>query len=803
MLHFAALQRDSFLPGYQEVTLVFAEEHMVSYRVVPDTDPRLADLKSLAESYLPDVQRKWNDKNLANDAILPQVNALSNRSDPTTWWDSIVKHRLQAKAESEGEMVNQRFQNGSGMDRATAKRLAELINTEKMDLVTFEFTIRKPDDKGKLPTLKDIRKHRRSDQAKARDSVKIMLAQGDVNTSQAPSQAAPTKTIQPDPISISETSNIVWVVQPSGMVRPVEPRDDPDTDTRTPTPVDITCTADPTLIKPSPIVVAGPVTEAGISPGSNEKLHPLVRQNEEVLAVPSSVPVESSQAVREFAPSDSDQISSVQNGPQDDVSQPQPFTTIAQMSEMTIPDSSSPTTPTQASFDLSSASAPLQPAMNQRKLWQSIKWAYMTHTRADIELQSKGIWLFEKPTTCTPKKINDDISSLHLQTACPIAISSDFEDRSEPYLEYNDSALTMYTHHPPWANDPRSNENFAGIVPDFQSEVPLAEYQSVEALGSYVWRHDRDMLPCRGPNCKKMLSDMSTSTLICLGCGPKSIVRFCSVQCHLASLPKHVLECRNPRLLINKLIDENSAPPRFSHLAPSIRDRHGYRTYQNYRQRVAAQYAGGRYSMFNPATEEATILIWDKKFMRHHHHGHPELPYPGYATEMESRVERCLNIALFDHTNTPVIEHLYRLLQLCLQVKQAWNPALAAVLTRQFSLEFAFDASASLRIRANEPFCECEWEGGAVRLHAETCERRFRAQGEVMQGQRSVRDVVEGLENRHWVLRAWRRQFGVEKGWSRRVMGVGFPGVVVEEGWMPKLGRGWIGFNGEEDDVVS
>ncbi|KAL8748995.1 MAG: hypothetical protein Q9199_007955 [Rusavskia elegans] len=636
MLRFAAFQDDSFLPGYKELTFVFPDENLVSYRVVPDSDPRLANLvtfKSLAESLLTDVRRRWTDRSLTDDAILQRVNALSHRSD-AVWWGSIVQHRLQARAKSEGEKVSRQFQNANRMDQETAKRMAELINTEQMDLVTFEATAGEPNDSGKRPTLQAIQERRQAMQNEARENLKTELAQDESDHFHAMLDAAPMETVDIPRGSCEE--------QPMETIKP----------------------------------------EESVSPDIADQ---------EPAPDASSLPVDGGSVI-----SSSEQNSSIHNGPYG--RGPQPSATTPQASHMTTQDSSSPITPIQASFNASFAPAPVRPAMNHRGLWQNLKWAYLTHTRADIELQSKGIWLFEKPLTCTREVRSNDLSGLQLQPSCPMVISSDFEDRSEPYLEYNDIALTMYTHLPPWTNDHRSIENFAGLVPDFQSEVPLAEYQTLEALGSHVWRHDRDLLPCRGPDCKKMLSDMAKTTLICLGCGPKSIVRFCSVRCHLASLRKHVQECWNPQLLINKLIDENSSPPRFSHLAPSLRDRHGYRTYQNYRQRVAAQYSGGRYSLFNPLTEEATILTWDKRFSRNRH---PELPYPGYTTEMESRIERCLNIALFDHTNTPIIEHLYRLLQLCLQGKNAWNPALAAVLTRQFLLEFDYDVHTSLRIQAS------------------------------------------------------------------------------------------------------
>ncbi|KAI4256500.1 MAG: hypothetical protein L6R42_006181, partial [Xanthoria sp. 1 TBL-2021] len=493
------------------------------------------------------------------------------------------------------------------MDQETAKRMAELINTEQMDLVTFEATAGEPNDSGKRPTLQAIQERRQAMQNEARENFKTELAQDESDHSHAMLDAAPMETVdiprgscEEQPMetikpeeSVSPDIADQGLVQSCGMGPLVDLSDDLHIDTRSPTPVNNTRTAAATNTTSSPIKGAGQETFTGGSPRSSKKPAPDA----------SSLPVDGGSVI-----SSREQNSSIHNGPYG--RGPQPSATTPQASHMTTQDSSSPITPIQASFNAPFAPAPVRPAMNHRGLWQNLKWAYLTHTRADIELQSKGIWLFEKPLTCTREVRSNDLSGLQLQPSCPMVISSDFEDRSEPYLEYNDIALTI------------------------------------------------------GPDCKKMLSDMATTTLICLGCGPKSIVRFCSVRCHLASLRKHVQECWNPQLLINKLIDENSSPPRFSHLAPSLRDRHGYRTYQNYRQRVAAQYSGGRYSLFNPLTEEATILTWDKRFSRNRH---PELPYPGYTTEMESRIERCLNIALFDHTNTPIIEHLYRLLQLCLQ----------------------------------------------------------------------------------------------------------------------------------------
>ncbi|KAL8768334.1 MAG: hypothetical protein Q9209_005368 [Squamulea sp. 1 TL-2023] len=685
------------------------------------------------------------------------------------------------------------------MDRETAKCLAGLINTEQMDIMTFEATAGDPVDNGKRFTIQEIQARRQAMQNQARESFMLQLAQDDPGSSQAKEEAPPVEPTESpygsragQPTEVMKRGAAVAadfenhsVIQFSEMDQPVEFENKSQVHT-----------AAIMNTPPHPVVDKEQVLGASNSPRSDEKSHTNEVPGRQPACDTTSFSVESSHQIEESSISDSDQITSVHDGSHlEDQSAKTP-----QASHVVISDTSSPSTPTQTNLNSWSAPAPAQPKMKSRGLWQNIKWAYLTHTSADVELQSKGIWLFEKPPIRTTEQSSDDISRLQLELGLPVVIPSDFEDRNGPSLEYNDIAVAVFTQLPPWKGDDRSIENHAGLVPDFQSEVPLAEYQTVEALGSHVWRHDRDLLTCRGPNCKKMLSDIATTTHICLGCGPKSIIRFCSIKCHIASLSSHAVECWSSRLLINKLIDENTAPPRFSHFAPSIRDRQGYRTYQNYRQRVAAQYAGGRYSMFNPVTEEGTILIWDKRLARHRG---PEVPYGGYAREMESRIERCLNIALFDHANRAVVEHLYRLLQLCLRVKNAWNPALGAVLTRQFLFEFNYDANSSLRIRANEPFCECEWLGGAVQLHQATCQSRYRGQGELIQGQRSIRDVVEAMENKHWILRAWRRQHPTEAAWTHRIMGAGFPGAIVEEGWMPKLGKGWVGFNGDEDDVVS
>ncbi|KAL8928859.1 MAG: hypothetical protein Q9208_001637 [Pyrenodesmia sp. 3 TL-2023] len=426
--------------------------------------------------------------------------------------------------------------------------------------------------------------------------------------------------------------------------------------------------------------------------------------------------------------------------------------------------------------------------------WNNIKWAYRTHTPADAELQALGIWLFERPPTCQTHHVSDPAIQHHSR----IVIAPPSQGRNIPSLTSNGQTLVLHPHSTPWRNDPRSPQHTDAITPDFIPETRLAEYQAVEALGYQVWRHDRNYLQCANLACQKILSDIRNDTLLCLGCGPHTSIRYCSRACQVLDCYRHGQDCGMAHHLIPTVVDDGTAPPRFSHLFPALRNRHGIRTYETHRQRTYAQMTDGRYTLFNPSTEEPTTIVWDWLF-----NGREEYPYQGYGAEMEARIERCLNIALFDQCQTMVVEYLFRLLQQALRIKGA-PQAIARVLVNQFAKEFGFIAQASWRITSGEPICECEWAGDGVLAHQHTmtCNSRYRVQGELFRGsRRCLKDLVEAMEAKYWILRAWRTQHSAEQDWQRRVMGHGFPGCVVAAGWTPSFGKGWVGHWADKDDV--
>ncbi|KAL8824625.1 MAG: hypothetical protein Q9170_008095 [Blastenia crenularia] len=427
--------------------------------------------------------------------------------------------------------------------------------------------------------------------------------------------------------------------------------------------------------------------------------------------------------------------------------------------------------------------------------WNYVKWAYRTHTFADFELQRQGIWLYDRPKALLDPQNRNSFATMAKQGKLAIVIKAsnpNNESANAPSISSNGSTLVLHVHQHPWDNDFRRTGHTGAIIPDMVFNTRLTTYQALEVCGYPPWRHDRDLLTCKNPACGRPVSDMVVTTLICLGCGPKARVRWCSKECLLRDQKHHSMECGLDLFLITNVIDDATAPPRFSHLVPSIRARNGRRTWPLHRQRVFAQANGGHYTLFDPQSGEPTILYFDIN--------------TSHLTELEARMERCLNIALYDDTQILAVAHLALLVALCLKSKGAFNPFLASVVTDQFAEEFDFRLDDAYHSLVDQPVCECEWVGDEVPQdqHAVGCVSRSRSQGDVFSdGQRSVKSLVEAMEAKHWILRAWQSQNPVEKDPKRRIMGHGFLNCLLPAGWMPCMGKGWLGFWAPDDDICA
>lgn len=404
-------------------------------------------------------------------------------------------------------------------------------------------------------------------------------------------------------------------------------------------------------------------------------------------------------------------------------------------------------------------------------------WTYATHTPVDKDLLRAGIWLFERaPNYFKSQPYVYRRHGKELEQA-PVVIRT-FGNRSASlHVRFDGEVLYISTHGNPWP-DMRSKHSHPDMLPVSR----LIEYQAAESMGLNVWRHDRNLLECRLPSCKCKLSDISHSTIICAGCGPKSIIRYCSVEHQVLDLKMHWRECGHRKLIIKRVIDKTTEPARFKHLCPAIRDCKNIRSFAKSRQSLYTRLTHGRYTLFNPRTGYPTVLVWSRKD-------------PSFI-EMEIRVERLLNCALFDQRNKAMVTFLFRMVRKCLQSKKAFPAERRITLTQQFKAEFGLDAS---RIESDDDVCECEWEGEnlAEDKHLPNCRKLYRNFSQQFR-KTGMRGYLEMYEKRYWILRVWQQQHQSVTRWRDRVAGKGFPDGV--EGTSPSLGPGFVCWGAKEND---
>ncbi|KAL8761168.1 MAG: hypothetical protein Q9184_002680 [Pyrenodesmia sp. 2 TL-2023] len=864
-MKFVVYWRDCCLAGYHEINFIAPSLKIRVVHVVNQDDPRCADMNSLAHAVANETQRSLFNRAAADNEVARGVKALTGRDDDA-WWRTIVTENRRARAEREAHAVVKKHEDISRIDQATKERLASLVNNETIDLLYLESFAGTKDEQGNRPSITSLRAQRRAETRQAlllgesQSAQRKLIAQleskeaererqtedltatdrqKDAVTEAPESSNSSTDTVgKPDNTTVYTTNAGVISVERTNGVEGSLAEDDAVAADGTipgilvPYPTDTSAVSasedlswsrrnsssskgsslagqPPVIMTPacSPIIQDMDIVQENTTnarqPDSNlqqpaesyqRTLQPSLRFTlADIVTANHPIHVITRAPYQGTNTGSSQGIPSVRvgsafsQGPQ--VSSQD--TAKVNMASSTLHSSHHNVSTGQQNIPISS----IEPYLTAfPRGWNNIKWAYRTHTPADSELQALGIWLFERPATSQTHHVSDPAIQQHSQ----IVIAPPSQGRNMPSYTSDGQTLVLYPHSTPWHNDPRSAQHTDAVTPNFIPETRLAEYQAVEALGYQVWRHDRDYLQCANLACQKILSDIRNDTLLCLGCGPHTTIRYCSRACKVLDSYRHGQDCGMPHHLIPTVVDEGTAPPRFSHLFPALRNRHGIRTYETHRQRTYAEITDGRYTLFNPSTEEPTTIVWDWLF-----NGREEYPYQGYGAEMEARIERCLNLALFDQYQTMVVEYLFRLLQQALHIKGA-PQAIARVLVDQFAKEFGFIAQASWRITSGEPICECEWAGDAVLAyqHTMTCSSRYRVQGELFRGgKRCLKDLVEAMEAKYWILRAWRTQHPVEQDWQRRVMGHGFPGCVVPAGWTPKFGKGWVGNWAAEDDV--
>ena len=419
---------------------------------------------------------------------------------------------------------------------------------------------------------------------------------------------------------------------------------------------------------------------------------------------------------------------------------------------------------------------------------QGILWAYAVDANVDEALGNTGVYLWSKPSTyflaqgfmqCVWPTRRFSPSTL-----ASVIVSHERTENDEPFIQFDGYTVLIVPREQCW-EDIRSDASH----PDFLVPWKLAEYQACEAAGYQIWRHDRDLLKCRKLSCGAPVSDFHRSTVICLGCGPKSVVRYCSLQHQVEDIEGHWKDCGRWRLVLKCVIDHTTAPSKFARMFPPIKQRIGSRTLALHRQRLFCALTYGHYTLFDPASNGFEILCWPKQDPR--------------WREMDGRIERLLNILFLDGWNHVVLGYFYRLLRELLRSQDKWFESTEQILKQQLESEFSHYKINAYWRNGDSP-CHCEWSGKVIPRwdHLSTCYWYDPIAGNSGPAWRPryLEATVEEYEAKFWILRAWRQQHPTQSNWRLRAAGYGFPHTVSdEEGY--QLGAGWIGWGGEKDNI--
>ena len=408
---------------------------------------------------------------------------------------------------------------------------------------------------------------------------------------------------------------------------------------------------------------------------------------------------------------------------------------------------------------------------------RGLLWAYATNTKVDDSLEDAGIWLWRKPKTHFRSKTLFYIDRFGRSVLAPVVISHNRVGDHEPIVEFDGNTVHIVPCEQSW-EDIRSHE----CHPDFITAWKLAEYQASEAAGYQVWRFDKGLLECRKPGCEAMISDYDHSTIVCLGCGPKSWVRYCCLQHQIDDIEGHWKECGSWRFGLAGVIDYTSAPSKFARLCPAIKQEHGFRTIALYRQMLFCALNYGHYTLFDPTSGRSETLSWPKQ--------DPKWP------EMDRCIERLLNIVFLDSWNIHILGYLHRVLRELLRSQGQWSERTEQSLKLQMEAEFRYFKINNKWHNGDAP-CQCEWSGRILPRHdhLSTCREYAPTASDYgpLRRPKQMQEIVEDYEAKSWLLRAWQQQHPKQNNWRSRAAGHGFPDV-KSVGDIHELASNWIGW---------
>lgn len=409
-------------------------------------------------------------------------------------------------------------------------------------------------------------------------------------------------------------------------------------------------------------------------------------------------------------------------------------------------------------------------------------WTYATYTPVDLFFNKIKIFMWEEMHRYFQPRSRLRARSSDYAAYAPVIVYPGNTGTHAPLMAHNGDKVIIVPHAIPWPDI-----RYTPGHPDFLTSSKLAEYQACEAAGYPVRRHDRLFFQCRIGGCEARIPDQESAGSICFGCGPKTKVRYCSFQHQVEDVENHWYECGHPDLLMKCIIDHTTAPPAWTLMIPAIKEKHGIRSPYRHTQRLYAMYSCGHYTLFEPFNQFCKTLYWPKN--------NPK------RKDMDSRIERILNVAFLNACDGLILSYLYRLLRELLYQAGELQSYKWDLLNTQFAAEFGIRYFNPYTASRCSP-CECEWIGKDFQHIGYTRCSLPRHSSGPKAPRSGLKAYVEQLENRYWILRAWQQQHPTEEDWRRRAAGHGFPRLSPRVKTF-ELGPGWTGWGGREDDICS
>ena len=401
-------------------------------------------------------------------------------------------------------------------------------------------------------------------------------------------------------------------------------------------------------------------------------------------------------------------------------------------------------------------------------------WSYRTDAEADGLMRKAGVWPWSPPSTYYQPLNQLAIEEGDQFERAPLIIMPGSSGKTEPNMMFTGTHVLIQPHSPHWP-DARAHTTH----PDFIPPLRLAEHQACEVAGYCVWRHDRNTFICSFESCHTAVSDFNPRTRVCVGCGPRSCTRYCCQEHEVKDFKNHWKICGSPSLIAPCVMDKNTMPTYFDNLCPAVISIGHHRSFEFHRQRYFACHSRGHYTLFDKDGEKNRILTWPKKD-------------PGWQ-EMNSRIERLLNIGFLDNSRHNILRYLYGILRHLLSISPFFDKPRLEDLKIQFISEFGHGIFEGERMVPIFP-CECIWVGRRLppQRHLRNCE--FRGKRQEQRGNGFL-DITSQLEAEYWILRAWRQQHATVSDWRKRAKGNGFQ--MGSKSVDIKLGPGFTGWGAE------